>query len=144
MRTRHEWWLVLTVAIGLIVSAAVANEDVTVIETPVEPPKTATFTGRIDDIHPPQRKLTVRAVVVSKTFTAAADCKIVTRDKPNAGFEDLKRGDEVDVTYQDQQGVLMAQRIVHHGVGPAAKEEARDRERLEDILTPSPTEQRND
>jgi hypothetical protein len=80
--------------------------------------------------------------VISKSFTAATDCKVVTRNNPNARLEDLHVGEEVDVTYQDEQGVLVARRIVHRGVGATAREEARDRERLDDILTPTPSEQR--
>jgi hypothetical protein len=50
--------------------------------------------------------------LASQTFKVDDGCKVVTPDKKQATLADLKVGDKVNIRYQSQNGVLVADRIV--------------------------------
>jgi hypothetical protein len=56
--------------------------------------------------------MTVQALPLIKMFAIAPDCEVITETKPQASVEDLRIGDEVEVTYQDVSGTLIAHRII--------------------------------
>jgi hypothetical protein len=143
MKTYAFYLAIISCVAALAVASAQTNTPGKE-EKPVEPPKIAMFTGIIEDLHAGARTLEVKAVLITKKFNVAPDCEVVVTDKPKAGLDDLKVGDEVNVTYQEQAGGLIAHRIEHKGVSPAEKEAAREKEHLEKLMTPNPSERRND
>ena len=70
------------------------------------------FSGQLTDLDIDRMTMTVQALPLTKIFGIAPDCEVVTKTKPQASLEDLQIGDEIDVTYQDIDGVLIAHRIV--------------------------------
>ena len=78
---------------------------------PTDRPEAA-FTGQITDLDLDQMTMTVQALPLIKIFAIAPDCEVITKTKPQASLEDLRVGDEVEVTYQDVGGTLIAHRIL--------------------------------
>jgi Cu/Ag efflux protein CusF len=78
---------------------------------PTDKPE-AVFTGQLTDLDIDRMTMTVQALPLTKIFGIAPDCEVITKTKPQASLEDLKIGDEVEVTYQDMSGTLIAHRIV--------------------------------
>src|SRR5437867_11591898 len=130
--------------LGFVLFAGNAKADTAGQPGPaVQPPKPSTFSGFIEEIHPGARTLAVKAVLIMKNFAVAPDCEVILTDKPKAKLDDLKVGDEVRVTYQEQsEGVFVAHRIEQRGAGAADRDAARDKEHLKDILTPDPSERK--
>jgi hypothetical protein len=46
-----------------------------------------------------------------KKFNLADGCRIVVANKPDASLRDLRIGDKVEFSYEDADGVLVANRI---------------------------------
>lgn len=98
------------------------------------------YSGDISAIHSSDNIVTVKVLLSAKDFKVAADCEIVTADRPRAALEDLEIGQAVDVLYEKQAGATVAHRIAVKGVTPAEKEADREKEHLEKLLTSNPSE----
>jgi Cu/Ag efflux protein CusF len=81
--------------------------------------KNPTFTGTIRAMDARTRTVTARNLMGEKKFHLADGCKIVVNGKANAGLSDLRIGDRMSVSYEDADGVLVANRI---GREPAGQE----------------------
>lgn len=86
------------------------------------------------------RVVRVKVVFRSRVMAVAPECEIITATSPRAALGDLQVGDMVDIVYTPHAELPVAQRMAVKGVTPDEREAARDAERLERILTPSPTE----
>lgn len=73
--------------------------------------KNPTFTGTIRAIDARTRTVTARSLMGEKKFHLANGCKIVVNGKTDAGLSDLRIGDRMSVSYEDADGVLVANRI---------------------------------
>lgn len=73
--------------------------------------KNPTFTGTIRAIDARTRTVTARNLMGEKKFHLANGCKIVVDGRINAGLADLRIGDRMSVSYEDANGVLVANRI---------------------------------
>ena len=69
------------------------------------------YKGTITAIDADRHTLTVKNMLISHTFELASGAQIVGASKPNAGFDDLHVGDEVKVSYAEQNGVKIASRV---------------------------------
>ena len=69
------------------------------------------YKGTITAIDADRHTLTVKSMLISHTFELASGARIVGATKPNAGFDDLHVGDEVKVSYAEQNGVKIASRV---------------------------------
>ncbi len=116
-RSARLAWLAITSACCLTATLAAQPPE----QPPVEPPKVATFAGVIHTLDAQNRTLEVRAAVFTKQFAAAPDCEVVIKDKPKANLADLKVGDQVNVTYQEVAGALVAHRIEQFSTPPVAR-----------------------
>ncbi len=67
--------------------------------------------GTIDQIDPGRRRVTIRSLVVNKTFEVAGDATIFTAGKSGAGLNDLQRDQEVDVFYEQHDTTCIAHRL---------------------------------
>jgi hypothetical protein len=105
-----------------------------------ESAKPSTYSGNISRIDRAGRIVTVKMLWGRKTFEVPPECEIIARSKPEGALADLQVGDPVQVAYVQSEGLLVARRIAIKGVTPAEKQEAVQEERIEKILTPSPSE----
>jgi Cu/Ag efflux protein CusF len=67
--------------------------------------------GTVQQLDPGARSLTVHGLVLNKSFEVANDAVIAIRANPAAKLTDLKVGDCVEVSYEDQGAVTIAHRI---------------------------------
>jgi Cu/Ag efflux protein CusF len=70
-----------------------------------------TFKGALTAIDLNERTLKAKAMVSAKKFNLADDCRIVVGDKPDAKLSDLRLGDKLIISYDDQKGVNIVNRI---------------------------------
>jgi Cu/Ag efflux protein CusF len=70
-----------------------------------------TFKGAMTAIDMNDRTLKAKAMLTAKKFNLADDCQIVVGDKPGAKMSDLKLGDQLIISYDDQKGVNIVNRI---------------------------------
>lgn len=70
-----------------------------------------TFVGTIQAIDASTKTIKARSFMAEKKFNLADDCRIVVAGKPEARLRDLRIGDKVEFSYEDANGVLVANRI---------------------------------
>ena len=70
-----------------------------------------TFKGAMTAIDMNDRTLKAKAMLTAKKFNLADDCQIVIGDRPGAKMSDLKLGDQLVISYDDQKGVNIVNRI---------------------------------
>jgi Cu/Ag efflux protein CusF len=132
---------ILTLAILLAAGSSTCRADTEQQKPKPEQKRTGSASGTIEKIDHRERTVTVRLVLATKTFKVAPDCEFVLGKKQKPSLKSLKAGDDVVITYEEVKNTLMAHRVARKGVGPD-KEDAREREHLEQILTPNPSEQK--
>jgi Cu/Ag efflux protein CusF len=76
-----------------------------------EAERMSTMNGTIGDLDVNGRRLTIKGLVMNKTFEVPADVIVVTVTNPKAALSDLKTGEPVDVTYEQHQTAAVAHRI---------------------------------
>lgn len=69
------------------------------------------MSGTVAQVDPQHRTLTVRGLVMNKTFDVAADAAIRTDAKPQAGLADLQTGQPVEVRYEQHESICIAHLI---------------------------------
>jgi Cu/Ag efflux protein CusF len=107
--------------IGETVTVIYQSENDPLIASRVEQ-NNPTFTGTIRAIDARTRTVAVRSILGEKKFHLANGCKIVVNGKANAGLNDLRIGDRLSVSYEDADGVLVANRIGREPAGHEASE----------------------
>jgi Cu/Ag efflux protein CusF len=73
--------------------------------------KAETFVGTIQAIDASARTVKARSFMAEKKFNLGDGCRIVVEGRPDASLRDLRIGDRVAFTYEDANGVLVANRI---------------------------------
>ena len=73
--------------------------------------KSPTFVGTIRAIDAETRTVKAKDLLAEKTFHLADGCQIVVGGKPGGSLSDLRIGDRFAFTYEDMDGVLVANRI---------------------------------
>jgi Cu/Ag efflux protein CusF len=97
--------LALGVVFGLgWAKVAVADDSATTA-------KEATFKGVVASVDHQNKMVWVHHIWGTKRFNIADDCSIAFQDKPTASVADLRQGQELQVSYQKAQGVLVAHHI---------------------------------
>jgi len=102
-------------------------------------PANTEFEGTIGRIDPEAGFITVEHWPLSKTFKVTADCQIDMLTNASAVLTELKVGDAVAVTYAEVGKDLIASRIARKGKAHDREEEQK-RERLDEMLNPSPNQ----
>ena len=82
--------------------------------------KNPTFVGTIRSIDAETRTVKVKNLLAEKKFHLANGCKVVVNGKMNAWLVDLRIGDRMSVSYEDVNGVLVANRITREEGAPEA------------------------
>ena len=85
-------------------------------------PKKQQFTGAIESIDTTANTVKVKQKEESKTFKVSDQTKYSTAEKKIAALSDLKVGDKVTVSYTDESGTLIAQKIA-----PPAEKKAKEK-----------------
>jgi Cu/Ag efflux protein CusF len=114
-------------------TAATAMDKGTIV------PANTEFEGTIGRIDVEAGFITVEHWPLSKTFKITPDCQIDTLTNANAVLAELKVGDSVGVTYAEVGKDLVASRITRQGKAHDQEEEQK-RERLDEMLNPSPNQ----
>jgi Cu/Ag efflux protein CusF len=73
--------------------------------------KSETFVGTIEAVDATTRSIKAKDMLSEKKFNLAEDCPIVINGRINGSLSDLRIGDRVTFNYDDEQGVLVANRI---------------------------------
>jgi Cu/Ag efflux protein CusF len=102
-------------------------------------PSNTEFEGTIGRIDAEAGLITVQHWPLSKTFKVTPDCQIDILTNASAVLAQLKTGDAVAVTYAEVGKDLVASRIARMGRAHDREEEQK-RERLDDMLNPSPNQ----
>jgi Cu/Ag efflux protein CusF len=69
------------------------------------------FVGTIQAIDASSRTVKARSFMAERKFNLADGCRIVVDGKSDAGLRDLRIGDKVEFSYEEANGVLVANRI---------------------------------
>jgi Cu/Ag efflux protein CusF len=102
-------------------------------------PSDTEFEGTIGRIDAEAGLITVQHWPLSKTFKVTPDCQIDILTNASAVLAQLKNGDAVAVTYAEVGKNLVASRIARKGRAHDREEEQK-RERLDEMLNPSPNQ----
>jgi hypothetical protein len=70
-----------------------------------------TYTGTVLSVDPNGRTLEVKEFLFSKRFDLGSQCAYVMWNKPAGTLNDLRAGEKVTVSYQNANGVLVADRV---------------------------------
>lgn len=73
--------------------------------------RSPTFVGTIKAIDAESRTVKAKDLLAEKTFHLADGCQIVTAGKPGGSLSDLRISDRFAFTYEDNDGVLVVNRI---------------------------------
>jgi hypothetical protein len=102
-------------------------------------PANPEFEGTIGRINPEAGFITVVHWPISRNFKITAGCQIDILTNANAVLTELKVGDAVAVTYAEIGNDFVASRIARRGKA-YDREEDQKRERLDEMLNPSPNQ----
>jgi Cu/Ag efflux protein CusF len=84
--------------------------------------KDESYVGTIQALDAGQRTVRAKGLLTEKKFNLANDCHIVVESKPDAAFRELRIGDRVEFSYEDDNGVLVANRIGRESSNPPVVE----------------------
>jgi len=73
-----------------------------------------TFKGNVSSIDTSDKTIAVRGFLFTRNFNAGNDCKVSLQEKSMASLSDLRPGEQVDIRYDDVNGVLIARHIAQH------------------------------
>lgn len=73
--------------------------------------KYKTYTGTVISVNPNERLLDVRGWILNKKFHLGDNCGYALLDNPSGAITDLRSGEKVTVSYQNANGVLVADRV---------------------------------
>jgi hypothetical protein len=103
---------------GILADVQPGNHVTVTYETPNDQPMareiaqtSALFTGELTAIDMTDRTVKAKTVFGTKTFHLADNCTIVTNGKVGGQLSDLKLGDKLAFSYNDLNGVNIADRI---------------------------------
>ncbi len=77
----------------------------------IQRPLDQTTSGAISGIDASTRVLKLGGAFANKIFKVSPEAKIVISTVPEAKLEDLKVGDQVEVSYQEKDGVFLVSHI---------------------------------
>ena len=107
MKTTKLKWLAICAA-GLATSTgfrAAADQP-----APAAKPENH-YTGTVISVDPMDHTLNTKGFILSKKFNLGTTCSYVLLDKNPGAASDLRPGEKIKISYQDAQGVLIADRV---------------------------------
>ena len=110
---------------GALTDIQAGNWVTVTYETPNETPTareiaqtSATFTGELTAIDLETRTVKARAVFGTKKFSLGDNCAIVMNGKPNGQLADLRPGEKLTLSYDEVNGINVANRIAPASASP--------------------------
>jgi Cu/Ag efflux protein CusF len=104
--TKSQGWMAVCVAVLTMAAAFRASADQTAAARPEK-----SYTGTVVSVDPKEHTLTTKGFVLSKEFNLGAACTYTSLDNSVGTINDLRPGEKVAVSYQDANGVLVADSI---------------------------------
>ena len=105
---RSKNWMAVGAAVLTATAAFRASADQ--LATAARPE--SSYTGTVVSVDPQDHTLTTKGFIFSKKFNLGAACEYTLLDNGAGTAGDLRPGEKVRVSYQDAQGVLIADRVV--------------------------------
>lgn len=105
-KTSSAW---TAVCLSMLTAMAAYRASADQTATTVKPEKT--YTGTIVSIATKERMLDVKGLMLSKKFNLGDACAYIILSKGVGAIGDLRPGQRVTVSYQDANGVLIADRV---------------------------------
>jgi Cu/Ag efflux protein CusF len=102
--------------IFLLTPAAALAFRVAADQMPASASLEKSVTGTVTSIDQQEKTISVKLFWGTKKFNIADDCKVSLDDKPQAALLDLRPGQELQVAYENVQGVKVAHQIAQHNV----------------------------
>jgi hypothetical protein len=121
MKSRALGYLLVIAVLGLTTVASTrAMDPPSPGEVPPENQKDMQqeVSGTIATIDVSARIIRISGTFPTKTFKVSPDVQIVISQMPEARLNDLKTGDQVDVSYHEQDGALVATHITRAEAKP--------------------------
>jgi hypothetical protein len=113
---------------GTLANVKVGERVTVTFETPAGVPTarqiaqtSATFKGELTAIDLSERTLKAKSLLNTKQFELAKDCTLIIDGKPSHELRDLRTGDQLTISYDDVNGVYIANRIAEGGASLGMK-----------------------
>jgi Cu/Ag efflux protein CusF len=106
--TRTTNWITACAAVLTATAAFRASADQTAAAARPE----RSYTGTVFSVDPQEHILNAKGFVLSKKFNLGAACAYTLLDNHAGAITDLRPGEKVAVSYQDADGVLVADSVV--------------------------------
>jgi len=109
--TNAKNWTEVCAAVLTAVAACRATADeAAAAPKPQKPDKQ--FTGRVVSVSPQERTLNAKGIFFTKRFNLGVACTYMMLDNKSGALADLRPGEKVTVSYQNANGVLIADGVV--------------------------------
>ena len=105
--TRSMNWT--AVAVAVLAATAVIRAPADQVAPAARPERS--YTGTVVSVDPKEQTLETKGLVLSKKFNLGDACTYALLDQDPGTAGDLRPGEKVTVSYQDAQGVLIADRV---------------------------------
>jgi Cu/Ag efflux protein CusF len=99
----------MTVCAAVLTTTAVIRASADQAATAARPEKS--YTGTVVSVAPQEHTLETRGFLFTKKFNPGDTCTYSLLDNSNGAINDLRPGEKVTVSYQDANGVLIADRV---------------------------------
>jgi len=107
MKMKMPVWMACSAVLTLATLSSPADESSTAAAGPEK-----TYTGTVTAVHPNDQALRVRGLfLLNKDFHIGSSCAFSLWGNPSGALMDLRLGDEVTISYQRSNGVLVADRV---------------------------------
>ncbi len=74
------------------------------------------YQGNVTRVDTQNRIVSVRKFLLTRNFHLAKDAKVTLQDKPQGSLSELRPGQQVDIRYNDDDGVCIARLIAQHNL----------------------------
>jgi Cu/Ag efflux protein CusF len=74
------------------------------------------YEGNVTSVNASDKTVSVRGFMFTRNFHTASDCKVSLQDRGMVSLGDLRPGEEVNIRYTDDNGVLIAKNIAQHNL----------------------------
>ncbi len=105
--TRAKNWMAVCAAV--LTTTAVIRASADQAATAARPEKS--YTGTVVSVAPQEHTLKTRGFLFTKKFNLGDACTYTLLDNNSGTMNDLRPGEKVTVSYQDANGVLIADRV---------------------------------
>jgi hypothetical protein len=107
MKMKMPAWMACAAVLTLATLPSPADDSSTAAAGPEK-----TYTGTVTAVHPNDQTLRVRGVfLMNRDFHIGSSCAFALWGNPSGALMDLQSGEEVTISYQRSNGILVADRV---------------------------------